>query len=529
MFTRRQAAQRNEEQIGMDLKETEDGSSVLHSSQDQEVAESTAEESLPENEEAYFTDGLAEPITHSIPSPQLTVQGSQQENVHAHLNKRHKSLTKSKPPPLICETEIPFQVEGDHLNVDADSGMDMTRNNMLDSFGKMINGALQRMTEALGNMFRTTIQEVRSEEKIKGDENKSKRDRNMKSRSSSLVKNQVYKRALHSVDHKYESDSSSDSESDDENHGTGSSVSTSKIFHQKVSSSIKLPAFKGESNEKWVAYINRFEAVAHHYEWSDKEKLGQLLPRLQGSAGEFVYEELEPKTLRNYGKLKKELGYRFGLIETKKSYQTKFRCRNQNHSESVQSYASELKSLYSKAFPNRDQRTKQEDLVSRFLLGLANEKSRIHVELNRDPKTIEEATEFVVEYEAVTGFSQTDGNMSHKKPVRQVKNSNSTPDTSEKVSQADKGKQREATHDKDSQRRDQAFITRAELKQLLQEVLSTNHTSDKEQKQRKPLICYKCGEHGHFANKCPNGRKQQGTSDSKPLDPGAVNFKPSLN
>jgi hypothetical protein len=242
-----------------------------------------------------------------------------------------------------------------------------------------------------------------------------------------------------------------------------------------------------------------------------------------------VYEELEPETLRNYRKLKKELGYRFGLIETKKSYQTKFRCRNQNHSESVQSYASELKSLYSKAFPNRDQRTKQEDLVSRFLLGLANEKSRIHVELNRDPKTIEEATEFVVEYEAVTRFSQTDGNMSHKKPVRQVKNSNSTPDTSEKVSQADKGKQREATHDKDSQRGDQAFITRAELKQLLQEVLSANHTSDKEQKQRKPLICYKCGEHGHFANKCPNGRKQQGISGSKPLDPGAVNFKPSLN
>jgi hypothetical protein len=146
----------------MDLKETEDGSyhldSVLHSSQNQEVAESTAEESLPENEEAYFTEGLVEPITHSVPSPQLTVQGSQQENVHAHLNKRHKFLTKSKPPPLICGTEIPFQVEGDHLNVDADSGMDnMTRNNMLDSFGKMINGALQRMTEALGNMFRSKI------------------------------------------------------------------------------------------------------------------------------------------------------------------------------------------------------------------------------------------------------------------------------------------------------------------------------------------------------------------------------------
>lgn len=112
--------------------------------------------------------------------------------------------------------------------------------------------------------------------------------------------------------------------------------------------------------------------------------MGQLLPRLQGLAGEFVFEELKPEILSNYKQLTKELGNRFGVIETNRIFQTKFRRRDQKNGEPVQSYAAELKSLYSKAYPNRDNLTKQQDLVSRFLLGLSNEKARIHVELNRD-------------------------------------------------------------------------------------------------------------------------------------------------
>lgn len=63
----------------------------------------------------------------------------------------------------------------------------------------------------------------------------------------------------------------------------------------------------------------RFEAVAHHNNWTDKDKLGQLLPRLprlQGLAGEFVFEELKPEILSNYRQLTEELGNRFGVIET---------------------------------------------------------------------------------------------------------------------------------------------------------------------------------------------------------------------
>lgn len=82
-----------------------------------------------------------------------------------------------------------------------------------------------------------------------------------------------------------------------------------------------------------------------------------------------------------------------------------------------------MKSLYSKAYPDRDNLTKQQDLVSRFLLGLSNEKAKIHVELNRDPKTIEEATEYVIEYEEATRYPRAEdesGYMNRRRPTRQV-------------------------------------------------------------------------------------------------------------
>jgi hypothetical protein len=219
-------------------------------------------------------------------------------------------------------------------------------------------------------------------------------------------------------------ESDSDSDSDEHNSDHPGSVNTDKVFRKRSSVPTKLPAFKGEQNESWKAYINRFEAVAIHNMWTDKEKLGQLLPRLQETAGEFAFEELSPEILLSYRRLRRELANRFGVYESPTTFQTKFRRRDQKNGESAQAYGAALKSLYSKAYPNRDSITRQEDLVSRFLLGLLNEKARIHLELNKDPSTIEEAVRSVIEYEETTRYPRADdGNDWHNKrkhPVRQV-------------------------------------------------------------------------------------------------------------
>jgi len=67
----------------------------------------------------------------------------------------------------------------------------------------------------------------------------------------------------------------------------------------------------------WLVWFNRFEAVASMYRWTDEDKLQELLPRLQGSAGDFVFEQLPKKTISTYSHRIKELKNRFGTIESK--------------------------------------------------------------------------------------------------------------------------------------------------------------------------------------------------------------------
>jgi hypothetical protein len=84
----------------------------------------------------------------------------------------------------------------------------------------------------------------------------------------------------------------------------------------------------------------------------------------------------------------KELENRFVEVDTTKIYITKF---YQMHNESVQEYSAGLKRLYDKGFPQRDKVTRQEDLLRAFFLGLQDDDARVHVELNKEPKSIDEA------------------------------------------------------------------------------------------------------------------------------------------
>ena len=61
-------------------------------------------------------------------------------------------------------------------------------------------------------------------------------------------------------------------------------------------------------------------------------------------------------------------------------------------------------------------------MVARFLLGISDDKARVHVELNKEPKTIDQAVYHAVNYiEATQRANFRDDGSNPQKPVRQTK------------------------------------------------------------------------------------------------------------
>ena len=119
---------------------------------------------------------------------------------------------------------------------------------------------------------------------------------------------------------------------------------------------------------------------------------------MEGQAAEFVFSQLPETLLNDYRELIRELNSRYRAIETPRSYAVQFSRRIQKNTESTEEYASELKMLYNKAHGYRDRRTREEDLVRRFMDGLRDEEVRFNVEYHKEPQTIDEAVYHVVNY-----------------------------------------------------------------------------------------------------------------------------------
>jgi hypothetical protein len=119
-------------------------------------------------------------------------------------------------------------------------------------------------------------------------------------------------------------------------------------------------------------WINRFEAVARLQNYNNNGNLQELLPRLQGAAGDFAYDQMSENTLNSYSKLVNELKNRFGVIEIKKTYRVQFNRKYQWTGETVEIHATELKRIYERAYTNRDARIRQEDLLHRFFFPVSS-------------------------------------------------------------------------------------------------------------------------------------------------------------
>jgi hypothetical protein len=186
--------------------------------------------------------------------------------------------------------------------------------------------------------------------------------RQISSRSSSASHSTSTSHRNCQRDQRSPSKSSSDS---DKEVASNSTVSSPVRRYPRRTSNAKLPVFTGK--EPWKVWYNRFNEVAERRRWNNEDKLDELLPLLQGAAGEFVYGQLSHHTRSKYDLLTAELASRYRVVETTRTFAAQFSRRNQTYHESVEEYAADLKHLYAKAFKDRDAETREQDLLRRFL------------------------------------------------------------------------------------------------------------------------------------------------------------------
>ena len=316
----------------------------------------------------------------------------------------------------------------------------------------------------------------------------------------------------------------------------------------------KLPPFSGK--EKWEVWFARFSDVARLHGWGERRCLQELLPRLQGTAGDFVYAQLPAEARSSYGRLINELNSRFRVVETRKTFAAQFSARNQKPGETVEDYAAELKRLYNKAYPGRDQDTRKEDLLRRFLDGLLDERTRFHIEFVKEPDSIDQAVFEVVNFTETRRRPREKESSSRFRPTRAVRNyassdseedgamvqpaddeSDSEPERVARVpSRANRHKKLKMPGDQAQPSKVQGNSEQSQQGQEMGKILSLLETlisaqtetqgqvpesvknvkgkANQPRGEAKDRRCFKCGEEGHFAKECPS-RVSNGSSKSR--------------
>ena len=176
-----------------------------------------------------------------------------------------------------------------------------------------------------------------------------------------------------------------------------SSIDTSFEGVKTPRESRLLPPFTGQ-NEKWEVWFAHFEDLAENHHWTKAEHLSALVPLLHKKAGEFVFGSVSRRVRTNYKKLISELHMWYRTVESKKSYKLKWAELKQTPGQSIEELAAHVKWLHDKAFPDRDRKTRKEDLVSKFFDALNDTTAKAQVQFVKDPDNIDDAVMDVIHY-----------------------------------------------------------------------------------------------------------------------------------
>ena len=89
--------------------------------------------------------------------------------------------------------------------------------------------------------------------------------------------------------------------------------------------------------------------------------------------------------------------------------------------------------LHDKAYPNRDRKTRKEDLVSKFFEALLDSNAKAQVQFIKDPQDIDQAVEYVMNYKDTYKSRRTDGRIRATKTATEIDDSGDDEPASREV------------------------------------------------------------------------------------------------
>ena len=269
---------------------------------------------------------------------------------------------------------------------------------------------------------------------------------------------------------------------------------------RKVRPVIMPEVFNGEPSTNWDDWVGHFDSVARVNGWDAPTCLLWLEVRMTGKA-QNAWKRLSQEAKADYNAAKAALRKRFEPESRRDLYVVEFQTRRRLKGESWEELGDNLRILADKAFPDLEDKAKEQLSLDRYLHQLDRPELALAVRQSR-PKTIDDAVAYTLETESyLTLHSPRDklSNSTIRAQVEEVFAVESSEPTCNAV------KCMEVKQDAIME----MIRTLTIRLDHLEKKVSGSDSGKKQQGKdnpttsaREPIICHKCGKEGHFARGC---------------------------